>query len=311
MFRTPVASLEADTKQPPSPPAAESPSGEEAGRWDPQAHPRPTTVIAPRTRLLDFGLPEIWEYRELVYFMVWRDLKSRYKQTVLGVAWALLQPILTVLVFWAVFSIVARVPSGNLPYPLFAFIALVPWTYFAGAVSRCSAGLVGNVNLISKVYFPRLIIPIAAVITPIIDFCLAFIILVILLAMYGVTPGVSILVLPFMLVVAVLTALGIGLWMSALHVKYRDVGHLIPFVVQLWMYASPVIYPMSLVPPRYQALYSLNPMVGVIEGFRWALSGGEPPNLAAGAASLAGVIIVLFTGLIFFRHTERVMADVI
>jgi lipopolysaccharide transport system permease protein len=302
------------TNPDPIPPAVAVPPqqiGERSVVGDSKAPHRSRTVIEAKARFFDIGFAEIWEYRELVYFMVWRDLKSRYKQTVLGVAWALIQPILTMLVFWVVFSLVARMPSGGIPYPLFAFIGIVPWTYFAQAVSRCSSGLVGNVNLISKVYFPRLIIPISAVITPAVDFLLSFLVMGVMLAFYGVMPTAAILALPFLFIVAVATAFGIGLWMSALHVKYRDVGHLIPFIIQIWMYASPVIYPMSIVPARYHALYSLNPMVGVIEGFRWALSGGTPPNLVAGAASLCGVAILVASGLVYFRYTEREMADVI
>ncbi len=243
--------------------------------------------------------------------MVWRDVKNRYKQSVLGIGWAVLQPLLTMLVFWVIFSRFARVPSDGLPYPLFAFIGLLPWTYFSQAVARSSGGLVGNANLIGKVYFPRLIIPIAAAITPAIDFAVAFVVLISLMAWYGIVPGLAVLALPALILVAFAAALGIGIWLSALHVKYRDVAHLVPFVIQIWMYASPVIYPMTLVPERWRPLYSLNPMVGVIEGFRWALTGGNFPDPVATAVSIAVVAIVLISGLVYFRRTEREFADVI
>jgi lipopolysaccharide transport system permease protein len=268
-------------------------------------------VIQPRSRLFDLDLRSLWQYRELVYFMVWRDVKTRYKQTVLGVAWALLQPVLTMLVFWVVFSQFARVPSDGLPYPLFAFIGLLPWTYFSQAVARSGAGLVGNSNLIGKVYFPRLIIPLAAAITPGVDFLLSFGVLAGLMLWYGVVPTWAMLAVLPLIGLAFVAALAVGTWLSALNVKYRDVGHLIPFLIQIWMYASPVIYPLSLVPERWQPLYSLNPMVGVITGFRWALTGGEPPNITSGLVSLAAVAVLLLTGLVYFRRAERDFADVI
>lgn len=276
-----------------------------------EAPRRPAVVIEPRTRFFDLDLGSLWEYRELVYFMVWRDVKTRYKQTVLGIAWALLQPGLTMLVFWVVFSHFARVPSDGLPYPLFAFIGLLPWTYLSQAVARIGNGLVGNSNLIAKVYFPRLVIPLAAAITPSVDFLLAFVVLAGLMLWYGMVPTLAILALVPLFLLAFLTALAVGTWLSALNVKYRDVGQLIPFLVQIWMYASPVIYPVSLVPERWHTLYSLNPMVGIITGFRWALAGGEPPDLVMGWASLALVAALLCTGVVYFRRAEREFADVI
>jgi lipopolysaccharide transport system permease protein len=271
----------------------------------------PTTVIEPRRKYFDLDLPSLWEYRELVYFMIWRDVKTRYKQTVLGVAWAVLQPVMTMLVFWIVFSLFARLPSNGMPYPLFAMIGLLPWTYFSQAVARSSGGLVGNANLISKVYFPRLIIPLSAALSPMVDLLLSFLVLIALMAWYAVVPGLAVLTLPLFVLLAFVTALGVSLWLSALYVKYRDVGHLVPFVIQIWMYASPVIYPLTLVPERWRPLYSLNPMVAVIEGFRWALSGGAPPDLQPTLVSVAAVIVVTITGLMYFRRTEREFADVI
>ena len=202
-------------------------------------------------------------------------MKVRYKQTVIGTGWVILQPLLTMMIFTVVFSYMAKIPSDGLPYPIFAYTALLPWTYFAQAMGRSGAGLVGNANLISKVYFPRLIIPFAAVVTPAVDFLLSFVILLGLMVWYGITPTWGVLFLPLFLLLALMTALAVALWLSPLHVRYRDVGYIIPFMAQFWMYASPVIYPVSLVPERWRLLYSLNPMVGVIEGFRWALLGKE------------------------------------
>jgi lipopolysaccharide transport system permease protein len=215
------------------------------------------------------------------------------------------------LVFWVVFSQFARVPSDGMPYPLFAFIGLLPWTYFSQAIARSSGGLVGNANLIGKVYFPRLIIPLAAALSPAVDLAVSFLVLIGLLLWYAIVPGPAVLALPLLAFIAFATAFGVSLWLSALHVKYRDVGHVVPFLIQVWMYASPVIYPLSLVPERWRPIYSLNPMVGVVEGFRWALSGGALPDLRAGAVSLSVVGLVLVSGLVYFRYTEREFADVI
>jgi lipopolysaccharide transport system permease protein len=210
-----------------------------------------------------------------------------------------------------IFSRFARVPSDGVPYPLFAFIGLLPWMYFSQAIARSSGGLVGNANLIGKVYFPRLIIPVAAAVTPVVDFLLSLIVLVALMAWYGVVPGIASLALPAFTLLAFAAALGIGIWLSALHVKYRDVAHIVPFLIQIWMYASPIIYPITLVPEGWRTLYSLNPMVGVIGGFRWALTGGEPPDLAITTVSICVVAIILGSGLVYFRRTERQFADVI
>jgi lipopolysaccharide transport system permease protein len=288
-----------------------APAGWRVGSTGTDAPLGSTVVIEPRTGFFKLELRALWEYRELVYFMVWRDVKTRYKQTMLGVAWALLQPLMTMLIFWVVFSQFARVPSGRLPYPLFAFVGLLPWTYFSQAVARSGTGLVGNSNLIGKVYFPRLIIPLAATLTPAVDFLLSFVVLAGLMIWYGIAPSLALLAFPLLFLLTFVTALAVGTWLSALNVKYRDVGHLIPFLIQIWMYASPVIYPLSIVPERWQALYSLNPMVGIITGFRWALVGGEFPNLTAGLISVVGVLALLGGGLVYFRRTEREFADVI
>jgi lipopolysaccharide transport system permease protein len=268
-------------------------------------------VIEPVAGSVGIDLKELWEYRELVYFMVWRDVKSKYKQSVLGVGWTIGQPVLTAAIFWVIFSQFARLPSDDVPYPLFAFIGLLPWSYFAAAVTRSSTVLVSNSGLVSKVYFPRLILPLAAALVPVIDCALSFVVLGGLMAWYDVMPNAAIVTLPLLLIVAFLTALGIGLWLSALHVKYRDVGVLVPFLIQIWMYASPVIYPLTMVPPRWRQIYSINPMVGVISGFRWALTGGERPDLQVGLISLAAVTLIALGGLWYFRHAEQEMADLI
>jgi lipopolysaccharide transport system permease protein len=271
----------------------------------------PTVVIEPRSGLFDLDLEAVWEYRELLYFLVWRDVKVRYKQTAIGAAWVILQPLLTMMVFTVVFGYLARIPSDGLPYPLFAYTALLPWTYFSQALTRGGGGLVGSANLISKVYFPRLIIPLSSVVTPGVDFLLSFVILLGLMVWYGIAPTWGVFALPLFLLLALMTALAVGLLLSPLHVKYRDVGYIIPFLTQFWMYASPVIYPVSLIPERWRLLYSLNPMVGVIEGFRWALLGKESPDFGVMAVSTIVVVALLFSGLVFFKRMERTFADVI
>jgi len=271
----------------------------------------PTVVIEPTRRLFDLDLESLWEYRELLYFLVWRDVKVRYKQTMIGVAWVLLQPLLTMLVFTVVFSYLARIPSDGLPYPLFAYTALLPWTYFSQALNRGGSALVANANLISKVYFPRLIIPLSAVVAPAVDLLLSFVLLLGLMVWYGVAPTWGVLALPLFLFLALMTALAVALLLSPLHVSYRDVGYITPFVVQFWMFASPVIYPASLVPEPWRLLYSLNPMVGVIEGFRWALLGKEHPDFMVMGVSAAVVLALLLAGVVCFRRMERTFADVV
>ena len=269
------------------------------------------TTIQPSRGLFRLDLAGLWQYRELLYFLVWRDVKVRYKQTLIGAGWAILQPLMTMAIFTAVFGNFARIPSDGLPYPIFAYTALLPWTYFAQAVGGSSSGLVSSSNLISKIYFPRLIILLASVTTPLVDFLLSLVVLAGMMAWFRISPGWGMLALPFFLLLALFTALSVGLWLSPLNVKFRDVGHTIPFLLQFWMYASPVAYPMSIVPQRWQLLYSLNPMAGVIEGFRWALLGKHRPSLSALIVS-AGIVLVLFAGgLIYFKRMERGFADVI
>ena len=274
--------------------------------------PAPAVVrIAPRRGWLDLQLGELWSFRELLYFFVWRDVKIRYKQTVVGVAWAVLQPFLTMVVFSLFFGALAKIPSNGLPYPVFYYCALLPWVYFAGALQLATNTVVEQQRVITKVYFPRILLPISAVCSGLVDFAIGFLLFVAMMFYYGIFPGAAILVVVPLLLLAVLTALSCGLWLSALNAMYRDVRYVVPFLVQFWMFASPVAYPASLVPERWRWLYGLNPMAGVIEGFRWALTGqGQPPNVML-AASTAVVLALLFGGLIFFQRAEGTLADVV
>jgi lipopolysaccharide transport system permease protein len=271
----------------------------------------PVTIVRPSRGWISPNLRELWEYRELLYFLTWRDIKVRYKQTVLGAAWAIIQPFFTMVVFSLFFGRLAGVPSEGVPYPIFAYCALLPWNYFAGALDRAGNSLVGSANLITKVYFPRLVIPLSAVLAGLLDFAIAFLVLIGMMLFYGITPTAAVLTLPFFLLLALLTALGAGLWLSALNVQYRDVRYTIPFLTQFWLFASPVAYGASLVPERWQVLYGLNPMAGVIEGFRWALLGkAEAPGPLL-VISAAVVILLLLGGLFYFRRMEKTFADVV
>ena len=271
----------------------------------------PTVVIQPSRGMLKLDLEAIWQYRELLYFLVWRDIKVRYKQTIIGAAWAICQPLLTMMIFAVIFGRFAKIPSDNVPYPIFAFAGLLPWTYFSQSISRSGVSLVSDSNLIRKIYFPRLIIPAAAVVAPGVDFVLSFLILLLLMAWYKVIPGVAVVTLPFFMLLAIVAALGVSLWLSALNVRYRDVGHAIPFLVQFWMYASPIVYPVNLIPKEWRMLYSLNPMVGVVEGFRWGLLGKQSPNFASIAIGAVTALVVLLSGLVFFKKMERIFADIV
>ena len=271
----------------------------------------PTTIIEPSRGWVSLELREIWEYRELLFFLIWRDVKVRYKQTVLGAAWAIIQPFTAMVIFSIVFGRLARLPSDGLPYPIFTYTALLPWNFFATALSRSGGSLVGSASLITKVYFPRLIIPISAAVGGAVDFAIAFLILLGMMAFYGILPTAAVLAMPLLLLLALATALGVGLWLSALNVRYRDVGYIIPFLVQVWLYASPVAYSSSLVPEHWRPLYGLNPMAGVVEGFRWALLGTawQPGPLIA--VSVGVVIVILVSGALYFRRTEKTFADVV
>lgn len=270
----------------------------------------PIHVIAPSRGWVPIRLGEIWEYRELLYLLIWRELKVRYKQTALGVAWAVAQPVLTMAVFTVLFGKLARVPSDGLPYPLFALCALLPWQLFAFALTESSASVVRNDRLVTKVYFPRLIMPMSAVCVGLVDFAVSFVVLAALMAWYGVVPGSAVWTLPLWVVLAALSALAIGLWLSALNVRYRDVRYTVPFLAQLWLLATPVAYPASIVPEGWRTLMALNPMAGVVEGFRWALLGAPAPGSGL-MISLAVVGLLLIGGLFYFRRTERGFADVI
>jgi len=267
-------------------------------------------IIRPSRGWVSLNLRDLWEYRELLYFLVWRDVKVRYKQTVLGAAWAILQPFLTMVVFSVFFGRLAKVPSDGIPYPVFAYTALLPWQLFAHALNESGNSLVTNQQLIKKIYFPRLVIPISAVLAGMVDFGIAFLVLLGMMYYYGVVPTAAALTLPLFILLAIATALAIGLWLSALNVQYRDVRYALPFLTQFWLFATPIAYSSTLVPERWRPLYGLNPMAGVVEGFRWALlgKGGVGPILIV---SVLAVILLLLGGLVYFRRMEKTFADVV
>jgi lipopolysaccharide transport system permease protein len=271
----------------------------------------PDIVIEPGRRWLDLRLGEIWKYRELLYFLVWRDLKVRYKQSVLGVLWIVLQPLLTMLVFTLLFNRILNVETGtDIPYPIFSYSGLLPWTYFSTALSKVTLSLVQDKNLLTKIYFPRLIIPLAGVLPGLVDFAIAFVILIGLMFYYQIIPDIRTLLLPVAMLLAVITALGTGLWFSALNVQYRDIQHIIPFFIQVWMFMTPIIYPITRIPEQWLWLYTLNPMVGVVQVFRAVLL-NEPTALQYNGLSIIVSLILLFTGTIYFRRMERIFADVV
>jgi lipopolysaccharide transport system permease protein len=279
---------------------------------DSAAHAKPPMMrIAPPSGWWAIPLGELWNYRELLYFFVWRDIKIRYKQTAIGAAWAVLQPFLTMLIFSLFFGRLAHIPSQGLPYPIFYYSALLPWMYFAGALQNATNTIVENQRLITKVYFPRLTLPLSAVLSGLVDFGISFLMFIAMMIYYRIHPSAALLWLPLFLLLAVLTALGVGLWLSALNAIYRDVRYVLPFLVQFWMFASPVAYPSSLVPEKWRWLYGLNPMAGVIEGFRWSLAGGgeRPGRLIFVSAGV--VLVVLLSGVVFFQRMETTVADVV
>jgi len=271
----------------------------------------PEIVIEAGERWFDLRLRDLWQYRELLLFLVWRDVKVRYKQTALGAAWAVLQPLLAMLVFTLVFGRLAKLPSDNIPYPLFVYTALLPWQLFAFALTESSNSLVANQHLIRKVYFPRVIIPVSAVLVGLVDFTISLSVLGAMMIYYGVHPAATaLLFIPFLLL-AIFTALGIGLWLSALNIQYRDVKYVVPFLTQFWMFATPVAYSSKLVPPQWRTLYGLNPMAGVVDGFRWAVLGTGTASNAMILISIAVVLFVLIGGLAYFRRMERTFADMV
>jgi lipopolysaccharide transport system permease protein len=267
-------------------------------------------IIESQDRWEGLHLADLWRYRELLYFLTWRDIKVRYKQTLLGAAWAILQPVLTMIVFSIIFGQLAQLPSEGIPYPIFTYTALLPWQLFAFALANSSNSLVGNQNLVSKVYFPRLVIPIAAVLPGLVDFCIAFVVLAGMMLFYQVPVTARIVWLPLLLLLAVATALAVGIWLSALNVEYRDVRYVVPFLTLFWQYATPIAYSSTLIPDRWRLLYGLNPVTGVVEGFRWALLGkGTTGDLIWISAAI--VCLLLFTGMAYFKRMEASFADVI
>ena len=270
----------------------------------------PTVLIRPASRIALPDVGELWAHRELLLFLIWRDVAVRYKQTALGVLWAVLQPIGTMVVFSVFFGKLIRVSSDGVPYPVFSYCALLPWIYFANAMGASSYSLIGNANLITKMYFPRLIIPLAATLEGLIDFGLSFIVLIGLMLYYHVTPTLAVLWLPAFLLLAVAAALAVGLWLAAINVRYRDVRYTLPFLTQIWLFCTPVVYSSTLLPGRWRALFGINPMAGVIEGFRWALLGTAPPGPTL-AVSVAIVALLLAGGLIYFQSTEHTFSDTI
>jgi lipopolysaccharide transport system permease protein len=269
------------------------------------------TVIEPKRAWTLFDIIEVWKYRELFYFLTKRDIKVRYKQTVLGGLWAIIQPVFTMLVFTLFFGRLAKVPSDGIPYPIFVYAGLLPWTYFSNALTASGNSLVGSANLITKVYFPRLIIPASASLAGLLDFFIAMIVLGVLMIYYQFLPGIGILMFPFLVALTFLCAVGVGLWLSALNVQYRDIRYAIPFIIQLWMFVSPVIYPVSMVKEKYQWLLALNPMGGVIKAYRASLLGHQPIDWPLLGISAAIILILFFSGMYYFRRIEKTFADVV
>ena len=269
------------------------------------------SIIRPSHGWAALNLRDLWLYRELIFFMTWRDLKVRYKQTLLGASWAILQPFLTMIVFSIFFGNLAKVPSDGVPYPIFSYTALIPWTLFSKALQDASRSLVANRHMITKVYFPRMILPLSSVMAGLVDFLIAFVVLFGMMCYYKIPPTVNVWVLPLFLLLALVTAVGVGLWLSALNVLYRDINYVLPFLTQFWMYLTPIAYPSSMIPAEWQVIYALNPMTGVVEGFRWALLGtGQPPGIMTLVSSIAAVVL-LISGMFFFRRMERLFADMV
>jgi lipopolysaccharide transport system permease protein len=268
-------------------------------------------IIKPTSGWSALNLRDLWVYRELVYFMTWRDLKVRYKQTLLGAGWAILQPFLTMVVFSIFFGSLAKVPSDGVPYPIFSYTALIPWTLFSKALQDASRSLVNNSHMITKVYFPRMILPLASVLAGVVDFLIAFVVLLAMMVYFNLAPTADIWTLPLFLVLALVTAIGIGLWLSALNVLYRDINYVLPFLTQFWMFITPIAYPSSMVPERWRVIYALNPMTGVVEGFRWALLGsGQAPGLMTLVSALVALLL-LVSGMFYFKRMERLFADMV
>ena len=271
----------------------------------------PVTIIRPSRGWISLNLRDLWEYRDLLYFLTWRDIKVRYKQTVLGAAWAIIQPFFTMVVFSLFFGRLAKMPSDGIPYPIFSYAALVPWTFFANGLSQSSSSLVASANLIKKVYFPRLVVPISAVISGGVDFVLAFVVLLGMMLFYGIVPTAAVVWLPLLLLLALVTSLGVGLWLTAMNVQFRDVRYAVPFLIQAWMFATPIAYPSSLLEEPWRTLYGINPMAGVVEGFRWALLGAQTAPGPIVAVSALVAVGLLISGAFYFRRMEKTFADVV
>jgi lipopolysaccharide transport system permease protein len=271
----------------------------------------PFIRLQPSKGWVSLKLRELWEYRELLYFLTWRDIKIRYKQTALGAAWAIIQPVFTMIIFSIFFGKLAKIPSDGVPYPIFSFTALVPWTLFVYGLTQSSNSLVGSANLIRKVYFPRLVIPISSLFSGVVDFLIAFAILLAMMIYYGIMPTVNVVWVPFFVLLTLVTSLGVGLWLSALNVEYRDVKYVVPFLTQFWMFATPIAYPSSLLPQPWRTLYGLNPIAGVAEGFRWGLLGTKTHPGSILIASSATALLMLVSGALYFRRMERTFADVV
>ncbi|MDD4650652.1 MAG: ABC transporter permease [Methanothrix sp.] len=270
----------------------------------------PVAIISPADGWIPIDLKELWIYRELLFTFISRDIKVRYKQTALGAAWAVIQPLFMMVVFTLAFGRLAKIPSEDLPYPLFNYIALLPWMLFSEGITRSTRSMTANAHIMTKAYFPRLVLPISGVLSPVIDFLIAFIILLVMMLHFGYIPGINALFLPAFVVLAIATSLGVGLWFSALNVQYRDFQYMMPFLIQLWLFASPVVYPSSLLPEPYKLLFGLNPMAGVIEGFRWSMLGTAPPGILT-LISVLVVLIILVSGAFYFRRMEKIFADVV
>ncbi|MFA6226396.1 MAG: ABC transporter permease [Methanoregula sp.] len=270
----------------------------------------PTLIIHPPRKWVPVDLHELWNYRELLTSFTMRDIKIRYKQTALGFLWAIIQPLFMMVIFTVIFGSFAKIPSEGIPYPLFSFAALLPWMLFSEGLTRSTMSMVANANIMTKVYFPRLIMPISGILSPLVDFAVSISILILMMAYYGFVPTINVIFLPLFILLALATSLGVGLWLSALNVKYRDFQYTVPFIIQLWMYASPVVYPASMIPESIRPLYGLNPMAGVIEGFRWALLGTEIPGPMI-LVSVGVVVVLLVSGMFYFRRMEQYYADIV
>lgn len=275
------------------------------------AHQPDTIYIKPSTGLAALNLRDLWIYRELIFFLVWRDIKVRYKQTLLGAAWAVIQPVMTMLVFTFIFGTVAKLPTDGIPYPIFSYTALLPWGLFTAALNTASRSLTSNQNMVTKIYFPRLVLPLSSVLGGLVDFGIAFLILIVLMIYYGVAPTTAVWTLPFFLILTIITALGVALWLSAINVQYRDVNYVLPFLTQFWLFITPVAYSAKVITGKWQIVYSLNPMAGVVNGFRWALLGTNTGPGLNMAISIGISLLFLISGLFYFRSMERSFADTI